>query len=459
MRCARGTARTMVASLLLIAASAGQATAQSPGVAGAGDPYFPKSGNGGYRVDRYALNLRVKPARNRLVAVATIDAVASQTLTRFNLDLRRLAVSEVTVNGAAASFDQQGGELVVTPLLPLAQGASFRVVVSYSGHPRPVPRPRALRAGWFRTDDGTLVASEPIGAPSWFPCNDTPLDKAGYLFRVTVPRPFKAIANGSLDQVIRGSKRRTFVWRQPDPMATYVATVATGRFRLRSRRAAGIPAYLALDPRQARRARRPVRRLGPILKLFGRRFGPYPFDTTGAIVDRKNLGFALETQTRPLFGAVPDDALLAHEISHEWFGNAVTLGRWQDIWLHEGFATWAEWLWEGRHGGFGPRRNFRLLRGVSARDSALWNPPPGRPGRKRLLDSSVYLRGAMTLEALRKRVGKRDFGRILRSWIAEHRYGNASTEEFAALAESVSGRQLDRLFRVWLYRKGKPKRW
>jgi aminopeptidase N len=233
-------------------------------------------------------------------------------------------------------------------------------------------------------------------------------------------------------------------------MATYLATVATGRFRLRSRRIAGIPAHLAVDPRQARRARRPLRRLRSILKLFIRSFGPYPFETTGAIIDRKNLGFALETQTRPVFGAVPDGALLAHEIAHEWFGN---------IWLHEGFATWAEWYWDGRHGGFGPRENFRFLRRVPARDRGLWNPPPGRPPRKRLFASSIYLRGAMTLEALRKRVGKRDFRTILRRWFADHLYGNASTPEFTALAESVSGRQLDRLFRVWLYRKGKPKRW
>jgi aminopeptidase N len=347
----------------------------------------------------------------------------------------------------------------VTPALPLLAGSAFRVAVSYRGHPRPIRRPRVARGGWLRTDDGSLVASQPVGAPTWFPCNDTPLDKARFDFRLTVPRPFKAIANGALDQVIRSRKRRTFLWRQEEPMATYLATVATGRFRLRSRRIAGVPAHLALDPREARRARRPLRRLGGILRLFRRRFGPYPFETTGAIVDRKNLGFALETQTRPVFGTAPDGALLAHEIAHEWFGNAVTLERWKDIWLHEGFATWAEWYWDGRHGGFGPRANFRLLRRVPARERRLWNPPPGRPGRKRMFGSSVYLRGGMTLEALRRRVGKRDFAEILRRWVADNLYGNASTPEFVALAESVSGRQLDRLFRVWLYRKGKPKRW
>jgi len=459
MRCARGTARTLIACLCLVLAPAGIARAQSPGAAGAGDPYFPKAGNGGYQVQRYGLDLRVKPLRNRLVGRATIDAIARQSLSRFNLDLRGLRVKEVSVDGAAASFDRRRGELIITPALPLADGTAFRVAVTYRGHPRPIRRPRAAGGGWLRTDDGTVVAAEPVGAPTWFPCNDTPLDKAGFTFRVTVPRPFKAITNGALDEVLKGPKRRTFVWREGEPMATYLATLATGRFRLRKRQAAGVPALLALDTREARRSKKPLRRLGPILRLFGRHFGAYPFETTGALVDHKNLGFALETQTRPLFGAAPDSVLLAHELAHEWFGNAVTLKRWRDIWLHEGFATWAEWLWDGRHGGFGPGANFRLLRSAPASEKRLWSPPPGRPGRRDMFAPAVYLRGALTLEALRRRAGKRDFRQILRRWFSGHRYGNASTSQFIALAEAVSGRQLDRLFRVWLYRKGKPRRW
>ena len=462
MRCQGAARRALGAALTLtlFAISAVAAQAQTPGAPGAGDPVFPRAGNGGYEVVHYDLELIIKPRRSRVAARVTIEANATQALSRFNLDFRGLRIGRLTVDGAAAGFSRAGGELIVTPPAPIAAGAAFEVAVSYRGRPRPIRRPHGFAAGWFRTGDGTLVASEPFGSPGWFPCNDTLLDKATYSFRLTVPRGRKAIANGVLEGIERGRRRTTFSWRESQPMLTYLATVVTGRFRLRRAKVAGIPSWTAVDPLQVRAARGPLRKSGRILRLFAGRFGPYPFDSTGAIVDfAPHLGIALETQTRPVYPYATDSVIVAHELAHQWLGNAVSIERWSDIWLNEGFATWAEWLWQGRVGGPGLATSFRILRGAPASTPGLWNPPPGRPGRRQLFAGSVYLRGAMTLEALRRRVGSATFREILRRWVTENLYGSVTTADFIALAEQESGRELDRLFEVWLYRRGKPRRW
>jgi aminopeptidase N len=461
IRRGRAAIRAAGAALALAAIAAPSATGQTPGAAGAGDPVNPLAGNGGYQVEDYAIQMRIKPRAGWVAATVTVTARATQALSRFNLDFRRLRITRLEVDGAEAAFSRRGGELIVTPTAPIADGAGFEVEVAYRGRPRTIRRPHAFAAGWFRSDDGTLVASQPFGSPGWFPCNDTLLDRATYSFRLTVPRRLKAIANGTLERVTRGGGLATFEWRADDPMLTYLATVATGRFRLRRGRPAGIPSLTAVDPREARASRRGLRRTPGILRLFARRFGPYPFGSVGAVVDHiPSLSIALETQTRPVYPEAPGGVIIAHELAHQWFGDSVAIRRWGDIWLNEGFATYAEWMWLGSRGGHGPAKQFNaILRLVPRFVTDFWKPPPGRPGRRQLFALSVYVRGAMTLEALRRRVGTATFREILRRWATEHLGGNVTTEEFIALAEQESGRQLDRLFRVWLYKRGKPRSW
>jgi aminopeptidase N len=232
--------------------------------------------------------------------------------------------------------------------------------------------------------------------------------------------------------------------------------VAIGRFDLRRADVAGVPSWTAVD---SRLRRGDLRRTPAILDLFGTTFGPYPFDSVGAVVDRVEVGFALETQTRPVYPGPPDDVLVAHELAHQWFGNSVSLERWRDIWLNEGFATWAEWWWVQNDGGPSVGRTFRATYRTPASDHGFWDPPPGDPPPAKLFATSVYARGAMTLQALRERIGDPAFFGIMRRWIAEHAYGNASTQDFIALAEDESGIDLDRFFSVWLFEGGKPRDW
>jgi aminopeptidase N len=279
---------------------------------------------------------------------------------------------------------------------------------------------------------------------------------------VKVPRGLEAIANGALvdRRFVRRPGQRPWTvwsWRVDEPMATYLATAGVGNFKLKRSTVQGLESVTAVDPRELREARPALGRSDRILSLFSSLFGPYPFGQTGAIVDRAPVGFALETQTRPFYDEAPGGALVAHELAHQWFGNSVSLERWPDMWLNEGFATWAQWRWVEEAGGKTTARKFAELRREPRGREGLWNPPPAEiPRPQRLFASSVYLRGAMTLEALRQRVGDEAFYATMRAWVAEHAYSNASTDDFIALAEARAGRQLDALFTRWLYRRGKP---
>jgi aminopeptidase N len=443
------------------AAPAGASAGPVVGASGAGDPYFPDAGNGGYDVAHYGLDLAYDPATGRLDGRALIVATATESLARFDLDLRALAVAEVSVNGRRARFAQGGQELVVTPAVPLRRGLPFVLTVRYGGVPQTVIDPDDSLDGWIPTDDGAFVANEPQGAPSWFPVSDHPTDKATYTVRMTVPAGLTAVGNGVLlDQRTVGD-RSTFVWQESRPMASYLATITLGRFDVtRSRTADGLPVYVAIDPREAS-ASATTSRIPEIIGFEQSVFGPYPFETVGAIVDHAAfVGYSLESQTKPNFNRAPRLGTVVHELAHQWFGDSVTPERWQDIWLNEGFATYAEWLWSEHTGGDTAQQTFDQLYATPATDTDFWNPPSGDPGGpQNLFTGSVYDRGGLTLQALRVRIGDRAFFRLLPEWAQRHRYGNASTADLIALADRVSGQDLRGFFQAWLYTPGKPTSW
>jgi aminopeptidase N len=434
------------------------AVAAVSGAPGLGDPYFPGAGNGGYDVGHYALDLDYAPDTGKLKATATITATASEELSAFNLDYRGPHVLSVSVDRYAASFERAGDELTVTPVTPISLGSQFTVEVAYRGRPGPITDEDSSQEGWIRTDDGAFVVGEPRGAPTWFPCNDHPTDKATFRFRVTVPRGVEAVANGSLIRRRPHGERVTWSYAEDQPMATYLATATIGNFRIERSTFGGIESLIAVDPREARAAKGPLSRIERMTHLFSRLFGPYPFGQTGAIVDRAPaVGYALETQTRPLYESAPDEITVAHELAHQWFGDSVSVQRWQDIWLNEGFATWAEWRWAEEAGGSTTAQVFKKLQETPADREGLWDPPPGDPGGPlNLFVNSVYVRGGMALEALRQRIGDAAFYATLRAWTAGYAYGNATTDEFIALAEAQSGEDLHSLFQRYLYEPGKP---
>jgi len=394
----------------------------------------------------------------RIEAKATVSARATEALNRFSLDFFGPRVKEVRVAGVEARFHRNRGKLIVDLPEPVSRGGVFYATVTYSGMPPAITDADGTKEGWYPTDDGVLAVGEPQGTAAWIPCNNVPGDKARFGFDVTVPSDLKAIANGGLFGIKRHGGRTTYSWGEGRRMSPYLAVLDIGRGRLVKSGVDGSRAWTLVDPRLEKQARPVLAELPEIVGFESKLYGTYPFVGAGSIVDyAPGLGYALETQSRPIYPYVPDLTTVVHETAHQWFGDSVGLKRWPEIWLNEGFATWTEWYYAERHGRRSARAIFRRLYRVPASNEAFWNPPSAHPGSaKNLFGPSIYIRGAMALEALRLKIGTKPMLRTLRTWAEEHRYGSGTIKEFIGLTENISRRDLDPFFQRWLYRPGKP---
>jgi aminopeptidase N len=418
------------------------------------DPYVPGHGDPAYDVLSYDLELDYSVETNKLSGTATLRIVAREDLDRITLDLYALRVSTVTVDGAQPGrYSQRPGRLVVRTRRPVEAGQELAVVVTYAGTPRPMPGPDG-EAGWEELADGAIVASQPHGAPSWFPCNDRPSDKAAYRISLTVPSEYHVVANGTLTSSRRRASTTTWVYEQPEPMATYLATVQIGRYVRRTLHEGPTPVHAVFPPTAATAVERAFARQGEMLDVFVDAFGPYPFAAYTVVVTEDALEIPLEAQGLSVFSqgflstGWESQRLIAHELSHQWFGNSLTASRWQDIWLHEGFACYAEWVWSEASGG---RSADALADEHHARLAALpQDLVLGDPGTDDMFDDRVYKRGALTLHALRGTVGDDAFWRTLRAWVAEHRHGSVTTADLVEIATRESGEDLVDLFAAWL---------
>lgn len=366
------------------------------------------------------------------------------------------------VNGHAADFSRRDNKLIIKP--STAVDGRFKVAIKYHGKPVTHIDPDGSDDGWKpTTDGGATVLSEPVGAMTWFPNNNTPRDKATFDMKITVPSKFEVAGSGDLRSVRKHDGQETWRWQQPYQQATYLTMISIGNYDIyhsTMRRTTGrkLPIWSFIEPTFGSMAAE--RALIPkVIRYEERRFGPYPFGSAGIVVKDVGVGYSLETQNRPVFDGkdAADEETIVHEFAHQWYGNSVTLRNWVDIWLHEGFATYAQWLWTASHGGPSTAAQFQDEHDSHPASDELWSPPPADfDDPTELFGSQGYLRGAMTLEVLRQKVGSHDFFVILRKWAQQNAYGNVTTPEFIRLSERVSGQDLDALFNAWLYTAGKP---
>ena len=416
-----------------------------------GDPTFPGLGNSGYDVQSYAMELDLTGAE--LVAETTVTLTALTDLASFHLDLVGLTVDEIRIDDEPALFNRDGRELIIRPPETIEAGKTATVLVAYHGTPEPiVEQDLPFNLGFQTQSWGTFVASEPVGAATWFPANDHPQDKALFTISISVPEGTTTAGPGQRTGSATVDGVTTETWTAVDPMSTYLASIATGAFEVSiETQDSGLVIRHAVHADAVLATGNQLDSTVEMIAAFEAQFGPYPFESYGILVVPEPLGFALENQTLSLFGSdilmgPGAQPILAHELAHQWFGDNVSPAAWDDIWLNEGFATWAEWWWTER------------ITGANSVEIAKTIPLERLKGlpASGLFEINVYWRGGLTLEALRRNVGDETFGQILREWSSRYGGGVASTQNFLDLVEEMSSAGAADLVSQWIYSPSMP---
>ena len=434
-----------------------------PAVDDVADTTFPGLGDPRIDVEHYDVTVRAQPGKEPIAGtvVLTLRPTTAKPLASFTLDLRGPKVTTATIDGRPATWTATPTELTVVSPRPLKPGKRVEVRLEYAGIPDQSEFPEwGIAVGWQADDHhGWFTMSEPNGTATWVPVNDHPSDKATWRVSIDVPAKVTAVGNGALSG---GAPKHLpdgwwrWTWSEGEPMASYLALVAIGDYDLVRRSTAGVTSVRAFPPSLSKQQRSGFDPIEEILAFYSRSFGAYPNEDAGAIVVPTELGVALETQTRPLFGTDSIEgswvSALAHELGHQWFGDAVSPATWTDVWLNEGFATYADWMWEDHIGD-------RSIDDQAARTAASLHDMPRSvldPKSARDFSEAVYDGGALTLHALRKTVGDATFFRILRQWISTYNGTSASTQQFIDLASDVAGKDLGGFFDGWLRHTPQP---
>jgi aminopeptidase N len=438
------------------------------------DSYFPLLGNKGYDALHYHLDITPDFDAETLDATVEIRTQATENLTEFNLDFWGYTITDIAINGQSVRYGRDQGELMIIPNDPIAIGDTFEVTVAYNGKPRKgIPEdvlygdPGLLTsAGWVFHAGGSFVTSQPRGASFWYPVNDHPKDKATYSFSITVPEPYVVATNGELLEVIHDNGMVTYESVLNDLTASYLVTVHTGNLILDETREEGqVPIRNYFADQHFGQARPLFEDTSEMVTFYEGIIGEYPFDVYGSVVVDFDLSYALETQTLTTYGTrILEDSVrthmtLAHELVHEWFGNSVSLARWQDIWLNEGFATYLSLMWVTEIYGDEVTQSILTDWYDTISDPGFIATAPdaiGDPKAENLFHWAVYLRGALTLHALHQCVGDEAFFEMIRTYLQRFKDSNATIEDFTAVANEVSGEDLTDFFDVWLYQKVVP---
>jgi aminopeptidase N len=464
------TAVAVVGATVTSVPAYASAAKPSPGAAGLGDRLYPLLGNGGYDVQNYDLSLRYakKDPKQQVSGDVTITAVATQSLSRFDLDFGGDGLAKVTVDGRPAGFTRSGDELVVTPRHPLAKGRTFRVTVT-GFTATPVQASADTPFGFVTTVDGSVLAGQPDTSHLLFPSNDHPRDKATYTIRLSAPAGWTGTANGAyLGTRTRGGVS-TSTYREAKPMASELVQVAVGDFVVQRRPAVnGVPIRDVVPRRLADTLLPKADAEREQVAWMVSKVGRYPFEDYGSLVIDADLGFALETQTLSLYdtGLFGDPAfvlnpVMTHELAHQWFGDSVAPWSWSDVWQNEGHATWYELLYAQETGVFAdytgydtPEDLFKDVYALGDQWRDRWGPvaaPASSASVWDVFNNNVYYGGALALYALQQKIGTADFQRLERAWVSRYRGKSASTDDFIALASKVSGHDLRAFLGDWFY--------
>ena len=440
-----------------------------PGAPGVGDTLYPDLGNGGYAVERYWLKMRFADDLVGYTATTTLNARATQALSRFDLDLRGTQVKEVAVNGRAAAWARAGEELQITPSKPLARGAAFSVRVTVEGETVDTTKLEkgTLPLGLVRIGEWVQATSQPSSAHTYAAFDDHPSKKAPAIVSIEAPSRFNSVSNGELTATWIKGDMTTRTFQNTRKIPPELLQIGVGPFAIVERGGPhGLMLRYALPSDKLDQIVPQLMVVPTTVDLLESRLGPLPLKTYGYYITP--IGGDLETQSITLFSTRELSAkslqsgylglLARHEMSHEFFGNSVSPRTWSDLWLSEGHATYYEAdFWSAKtpdeNGLKQLRRIYQVADGQLAKYGPIAAPSGASFENKDLMPFGflAYQGGALTLYALRQEIGDANFERLERAWVNENRDSVAGTADYIALASRIAKRDMSPFLRSWLY--------
>lgn len=445
---------------------------RSTPIPGTRDAYTGIDFNLGFHIRRYELDLDYRVGPNHVTGQVTCHVDNYLPLKTMSLDLSdTLKVRSVTARGTSGHdvsvtrFRHAHDKLRITFSDTIPVDHEFSITIRYQGNPKPVPSVWG-EIGWEELSNGSLVASQPCGARSWFPCDDTPDEKAHFDFTITAPKAYTVVANGNRRARATSGAHTRWHYRTDAPMAAYLAAIHVGEYTQVAIPGSRVPIHAYVPRKLINKFHHEFADQARMLELYENLFGDYPFDSYSVVITEDDLEIPLEAQGLSTFGAnhIAGDKkwerLIAHELSHQWFGNSLGLAQWEDIWLNEGFACYAEWLWF-EHSAAKPaaqsaREHYEKLRALP-QDLLLANPGP-----KDMFDDRVYKRGALVVHSLRELLGDAEFFSMIRRYCAAGRHSVVEPMDLrhAAYTACINARidpaNLDALWHTWLYETPLP---
>ena len=419
-------------------------------------------------VTYYKLNLNISHSQQYLRGEVTVTFKANSSISSCFLDLRSpLRVDSVKMAGKKITFSQDASKVNLTLDKQYSQGQAATVIVFYQGK----PNTSAFGSFTFATHGSAKSPvvwslSEPYGAPDWFPCKDTPADKADSSdVWITMPKEFVSVSNGTLAQTTDNQDNtRTYQWKNRYPIAQYLISIACSNyteyknyFKYADKDSMVVTHFVYPETFTAN-VKTQLDQTPFMLKLFSEKFGLYPFIKEKYGHAQCDFGGGMEHQTCTSINSY-GGSLVAHELAHQWFGDKITCRNWENIWLNEGFATYSEALYAealGGKTGYQNSINFFATRAKQAVGTILVQDVNNI---NQIFDfNRTYAKGALVLHALRGVIGDEKFFKTLQNYMASNlAYSSAITEDFQKVAEETSGLKLDYFFKQWIFGENYPK--
>ena len=422
------------------------------------DPIYPAYGNDGIDVLHYGLDLEWAPESRTLTGQATLRLRATRDLTELKLDLsRNFQIDGITLDGAASAGAVAADKLTVNA--PLKNDSNATLIVKYRGTPSPVKAPTGR--GDFDTlgltiagDGGLWTMQEPYGAFTWYPVNDQPSDKALYDIAITVPEGWAGVAGGTP----AGQEANRFKYTTTDPMSSYLTTLAVNRYTKETATGPdGVPITYWFRPGPDDALMKTVRNTPRYLEWLQAKFGRYPFPSTGVVIVPSTS--AMETQqmvtmgspraANPSQNALYWEGIIVHELAHQWFGDTVTLSNWNELWLNEGWAMYAQYLFQNERDKISDTDFEKSLR---TQDSSLRSKfgPPGTADPKDFGRSNMYVCPALMLHQIRKKIGNEAFFALAKGWAADSKNSVKDRSAFIGYINKQTGSDFTELINTWL---------